>query len=67
MNHYVSPPPYRTPPLIFKSKYTTVAECSSDVVCDQFCFPSSPTGTCSNPPSSAKTAFMRKGDLGGIG
>ncbi|KRY63757.1 hypothetical protein T11_424, partial [Trichinella zimbabwensis] len=27
--------------LIFKSKYTTVAECSSDVVFDQFRFSSS--------------------------
>ncbi|KRZ10633.1 hypothetical protein T11_9612 [Trichinella zimbabwensis] len=36
MTRHVSPPHYRTTPLIFKSKYTTVAECNSDVVRDQF-------------------------------
>ncbi|KRZ77844.1 hypothetical protein T10_9288 [Trichinella papuae] len=41
MTRHVSLPPYRTPPSIFKSKCTTVAECNSDVVHDQFCLSSS--------------------------
>ncbi|KRZ73415.1 hypothetical protein T10_3255 [Trichinella papuae] len=41
ITRHFSLPPYRTPPLIFKCKYTTVGECSSDVVRDQFRFSSS--------------------------
>ncbi|KRY76788.1 hypothetical protein T4B_2066 [Trichinella pseudospiralis] len=41
MTHHLSLASYRIPPLIFKSKYITVADFNSDVVCDQLCLSSS--------------------------